>query len=119
MENKMKKILSLTYSLKLKNIILFLNWGLIIFSNGHIHNIVWTLSNVVKIYVENDNVVSTVSNIVQMNVEMDNVDLTLFNVVNFSVDVHTVVSTLIWRCVTSRRHINLKTMLKCLLGTFQ
>ena len=37
---------------------------------------------------------------------------TWLNVVNFNVDVHNVVSTLIWHCVTSRRHINLKTMLK-------
>ena len=113
MENDMKKILSPAYSLKLKNVILFLNWALILFfANDHIHNIVSTLPNVVKIYVENDNVVSTLSNVVQMNVEMDNVDSTLFNVVNFNVDVHNVVSTLIWRCATSRRHINLKTTLK-------
>ena len=37
---------------------------------------------------------------------------TLFNVVNFNVDVHNVISTLIWRCVTSRCHINPKTTLK-------
>ena len=36
----------------------------------------------------------------------------LFNVVNFNVDVHNVISTLIWRCVTSRCHINPKTTLK-------
>ena len=34
---------------------------------------------------------------------------TLLKVVNFNVDIHNVVSTLIWRCATSRRHINLKT----------
>ena len=88
------KILSPPYSLKLKNIILFLNQGLIFFPNGHIRNVVSTLPNVVKIDVENDNVVSTLSNVVQFNVEK-----------------HNVVSTLIWRCVTSRRHINLKTTL--------
>ena len=74
MENKMKKILSQAYSLKVKDIILFLNRGLFFFSNSHIHN-------VVKIYVENDNVVSMLSNVVQINVEMDNLDSTLFNVV--------------------------------------
>ena len=59
MKNKMKKILSPAYSLKLKSIILFLTRGLIFifFSNGHIHNVVSILPNVVKIYVENDNVV--------------------------------------------------------------
>ena len=61
---KMKKILSPVYSLKLKNIILFLNRRLIFFSNGHIRNVVSTLRNVVKIVVENGNVVSTLSNVV-------------------------------------------------------
>ena len=62
MENKMKTIFSPVYSLKLKNIILFLTRGsiLIFFSNGHIHNVVSTLPNIVKIYVEND-VVSTLT----------------------------------------------------------
>ena len=64
------------------------------FPNGHFRNVVSTLPNVVKIDVENDNVVSTLSNVVQFNIEK-----------------HNVVSTLIWRCVTSRRHINLKTTL--------
>ena len=36
---------------------------------------------------------------------------TLLNVVDFNVDVRNVVSTLIWRCAMSRRHINLKTTL--------
>ena len=69
----MKKRLSPAYSLKLKNIILFLNRGLIFFSNGHIHNVVSTLPNVVKIDVENDNVVSTLSNIFQSNIQKHNV----------------------------------------------
>ena len=98
----MKKILSPAYSLKLKNIILFLNRGLIFFSNGHIRNVVSTLPNVVKIDVENDNVVSTLSNVVQFNIEKHNVVSTLFDVVNFNVDVHNVVEP----------------MLKCLLGSF-
>ena len=36
----------------------------------------------------------------------------LFYVVNFNVDIHNLVSTLIWRCAISRRHINLKTALE-------
>ena len=40
---------------------------------------------------------------------LENVDSTLFNVVNFNVDINNVVSTLIWRCPTSRRHITLTT----------
>ena len=107
----MKKILSPAYSLKLKNIILFLNWGLIFFSNGQIRNIVSTLLNVLKIDVENDNAVSTLSNNVQFNVKIHNIVSMLLNVVNYNADIHNVVSTLIWRCATSRRHINLKTTL--------
>ena len=93
-EGKLKKILSLAYSLNLKNIILVLNRGLFVFCfffwNGHIRN-----------------VVSTLSNVVQFNVEIHNVVSTLLNVVDFNVDVRNVVSTLIWRCVTLRRHFNL------------
>ena len=44
------------------------------------------------------------------------VDSTLFNVVNSNVDVRNVASTLIWRCTASRRHINIRTTLKCFLG---
>ena len=104
----MKKILSPAYSLKVKSIILFLNRGLIFFSNGHIRNFVSTLPSVVKIDVENDIVVSTLSNVVQFNVEIRNVVSTLLNIVNFNVNVHNVVSTLIWHCATSRRDINLR-----------
>ena len=105
------KILIPPYSLKLKNIILFLNHGLIFFPNGDIRKVVSTLPNVVKIDAENDNVVSTLSNFVQFNVGIYNVVSTFLNVVNFNLDVQKVVSTLIWRCATSRRHINLKATL--------
>ena len=72
--------------------ILFLNGGLyIFFSNGHIHN-----------------VVSTLPNVVQFNVEKHNVVSTLFCVVNFNVDIRNIISTLIWRCTMSRHHINLR-----------
>ena len=75
--------------------ILFCFWiEAFFFSNGHIRNVVSTLPNVVKIDVENDNVVWTLSNVIQ-----------------FNVDVHNIVSMLIWRCATSRRHINLKSTL--------
>ena len=85
MENKMKK-----YYFVFESRLHFL-----IFSNGHIHHVVPTLPNVVKIYVENDNVVSTLSSVVQIKVETDNIDSMLFNVVNFNVDIQNVVSTLI------------------------
>ena len=48
-------------------------------------------------------------NVVQINVEIDNIYSTLFNVVSSTLDLHNVVLTLIWRCVTSPRHINLGT----------
>ena len=92
---------------KLKNI--FCSFEL--FENGHIHNVVSTLTNVVKRDVENNKIVSTLPNVVNIKVEIENVDSTLFNVVNFNVDIKNVVSTLIWRCPTSRRHIILTTTL--------
>ena len=63
------------------------------FSNGHIRN-----------------VVSTLSNVVQFDVEI-HVFSTLLNIVNYNVDVHNLVWMLIWRCATLWRHINLKTTL--------
>ena len=71
----------------------------------------WTLPNVVKTDVEIHSVVSTLPNVVQFNVEIHNVVSTLLNVVNFNVDVYNVASTMIWRCATSRRHVNLKATL--------
>ena len=52
--------------------------------------------------------------LLQINVEIDNVDVdsTLFSVINSYVDVRNVVSTLIWRCATSRCYIILWTTLK-------
>ena len=67
-----------------------------LFENGHIHNIALML----KI-----TAVSTLSDVVNINVEIDNVDLKLFNVVSFNVDIHNVVSTLIWHCLMSQRHV--------------
>ena len=91
----MKKILSPAYSLKLENIILFLNRGLMFFSNCHNRNVVSTLPNVVKIDFKDDNVISALSNAVQFGVEMHNVVSTLLNVVNYNVDLHNVDPTLI------------------------
>ena len=121
---KKMKILSPPYSLKLKNIIesSVFESRLNFFSKWSYLQRRFTSPNVVKIDVENDNIVSTLSNVVQFNVEIYNVVWTLLNVVNFNVDIHNVVSTLIWRCVTSLRHINLKTTLNrrwnvCWVGT--
>ena len=82
------------------------------YENGHIHNIVSTLTIVVKLDVDNNSIVSTLSDVVNLNVEIGNVDSTLFNVVNFNVDIHNVVTTLIWNCPTLRRHITLTTTLR-------
>ena len=91
---KMKKNVECNIFLEVQNYYFVFESRLIFFSNGHIHNVVWTLPNVVKIDVENENVASTLPNVVQ-----------------FNVDIHNVVSTLIWCCATSRGHINLKTTL--------
>ena len=88
-------MLSPTYSLKFKNIILFLNRCLYFFSSDHIHNVVSMLPNVVKIDVKNDNVVLTLSNVIQFNVEKHNVVSMLFYAVNFNVDIRYVVSTFV------------------------
>ena len=82
------------------------------FENYHIHNVVSTLTNVMKLYVENNSIVLTLYNVVSISNERGNVDLTLLNVVNFSVDIDNVVSTLIWHFATSRRHITLTTTLR-------
>ena len=79
--------------------------------NGHIHNVVSTLTNVVKLDVENNSSVLKLSNVVNINVEIDNVDVTLFNVVNLKFE-RNFVSTLIWLSPTSRRHISLTTTLR-------
>ena len=104
MGNQAKKILSPLYSLWIiflwssKNYFVFASS--FSFSNVHIINFVSTLPNIVKVDVVND-VISTLSNFIQIKVEIDS-----------NVDVLNVVSTLIWRCVTSRHHINLKAKLK-------
>ena len=68
---------------------------LVFFENGRFHNVVLTLTNVVKLDVEKDNVVSTLSNVVHINVEIHIVDSTLFDVVNSNLEIYNVVSTLI------------------------
>ena len=68
----------------------------LLFRRGHFHNVLSTFTNVVRLDVENDS--------------------TLLDAVNFNDEIHNVVSTLIWHCPTSRRPINQKTTLKCLLG---
>ena len=80
--------------MKLKNIIFLLNQGLFFCSNGHICN-----------------VFSTLSKVVPFNVEIRNFVSTLLSIVNFNVEVRNVFSTSIWRCATSRHHINLKATL--------
>ena len=89
-----------------------IQFEMILFGNNHLHNVVSKLTNVVKLDVENDSVVSMLSNVVHINVEWHNVDSTLFDIVNSNVEMHNIVSTLIWRCPTSRRHVNQKTTLK-------
>ena len=44
--------------------------------NGHFHNVVSALTDIVKLDVEKDNVVSTLPNVVHINFEIRNVDST-------------------------------------------
>ena len=74
-----------------------------LFENGHIHNVVSTLINVMKVDVANNSTVSTLSNVVNINDEIDNVDLTLFNFVNFNVDIHNVFQR--WFDIARRRNV--------------
>ena len=83
-----------------------------LFENGHIHNVVLTLIIAMELDVENNKIVYALPNVVNINVEIDSLDLMLFNIVNLNVDILNVVSTLIWPCTTSRRHINLTTTLR-------
>ena len=80
-----------------------------LFENAHIHNVVLTLINVMKLDVKNNSIVSVLSNFVNINFEIDNVDMTLLNIVNFNFDIQNVVSTLILHWPMSRRHITLTT----------
>ena len=109
MKKKMKEVLSSVYSLKLKNIMLFLTRGLIFifFKWSCSQCFVSTLLNLKSCF-ENDKVVSMLTNVAQINVEIGNVDSTMF-----CGDVHNLVLTLSWRCAMLRRFNNDETTLKC------
>ena len=94
--------------LRLKNI--FCSFQL--FEYCHIHNIVSTLINAVKLGIENNNIVWRLSNIVNINTEIGNTDSTLFGVVSFNIAIHNVLSTFIWHCPTLQCHITLTTTLR-------
>ena len=69
--------------------------------SGHFHNVVLMFTYVVKTDAENKLCLCQRWNTQRW-----------FDVVNFNVEIHNVVSTLIWRCPTSRRRINQNTTLK-------
>ena len=82
------------------------------FAKGHSHNVASMLINVVKLNVENNSIVLTLPNLANITVDIGNVESTLFNVRSFDFDKHIFDSTLIWRCLTLRRHISLIKTLK-------
>ena len=107
---KMKK--SSAYSLKLKNIILFLNRGLFFFSNGHNHNVFRWYQKLWKSTLKMATLFRHCVTLFNSTLKYKALFVsTLLSVANYNVDVHNVVSTLIWCYATSRRHINLKTRL--------
>ena len=103
----MKKILSPAYSLKLKNIILLLNRGLIFFWMVIIASLFRRCPTLWKSTLKTTTLFRHCLTLFNSTLKY----ITLWNVVIFNVDVHNVFSTLIWRCATSRRHINLKATL--------
>ena len=98
----MKEILSPAYSLKVQNIILFLNRGLIFFQMVKLATLLRRWPTLWKSTLK----ITTLFRrfLTLFNSTLKNT--TLFQ--RFFFDVHNVVSMLIWRCATSRRHINLK-----------
>ena len=78
-----------------------------IFVFSHIHKVVLTLFNAVKLDVKNNSVALMLPNFVNINAKIYNVGSTLFNVLNFKVDGHNIVSMLVWHCPMSRGYINL------------
>ena len=78
----------------LNDFYLKLKYAICFFVNDHVHNVISTLLNVVKLDVENENVVLTLPNVAHKSV-IDKADSKLLNAVNSTVDIHNVVSTLI------------------------
>ena len=101
------KILSPPYSLKFKNIILFLNLGLSFFQMVVFATLFRRCPTLWKSTLKMTTLFRRCLTLFNSTLKYT----TLLNVVDFNVDVRNVVSTLIWRCATSRRHINLKTTL--------
>ena len=107
----MKKILRPAYSLKLKNIILFFNRSFFFFQMVLFATLFRRFPTLWKSTLKMTTLFRPCLTFFKSTLKKRHVVSTLFNVVNFNVDVHNVVSMLIWLCATSRRHINLKTML--------
>ena len=112
----MKKILGPAYSLKLKNVILFLNWGLIFFQLVMFATLFRHCTAMWKSTLKMNMLFRRCLMLINLTLKYT----TLLKVVHFNVELHNVVSTLTWHCAMSRRHINLKKnvepTLKCLLG---
>ena len=105
----MKKILSPAYTLKLKNIVLFLNRGLWFFFQVVIFaTLFWRCPTLWKSTLKMTKLFRCCLTFVNSTLKYTKL---LLNVVNYNVDVHNVVSTLLWRCATLRRHMYLKTTL--------
>ena len=79
------KFKSFLFEVQILNFVLYSRLAFRYCANGHSHNVVSKLPDIVKLKVKIYSTALTLSSVVNINPEIDNVDLTLFNIVNSNV----------------------------------